>query len=133
MNNAELIIFTNGCFDILHRGHFELLEFCKSLGTVTVGINSDESVRLLKGPNRPINPLEDRIQALQSIKYVDRVVVFEEKTPLELIKKIRPNIIVKGGDYKDDQVIGREFAEVIIFPYVKGKSSSSLIDKMKLF
>ena len=94
------IVFTNGCFDILHRGHIELLKYCKSLGKVTVGINSDKSVSNLKGPRRPFFSQEDRKFMLESCKYVDDVIIFDEETPYNLIKTLKPDIIVKGGDYK---------------------------------
>ena len=90
------VVFTNGCFDILHRGHMELLRYCKSLGTVTVGINSDASVERLKGPFRPYFNQDDRKFMLESCKYVDEVLLFEEDTPYALIEKLRPDIIVKG-------------------------------------
>jgi D-beta-D-heptose 7-phosphate kinase/D-beta-D-heptose 1-phosphate adenosyltransferase len=100
------------------------------LGIVIVGINSDESVKRLKGENRPLNSLLDRVFALESCKFVDRVVVFEEDTPYELIKSLKPDIIVKGGDYVPEKVVGNELAEVRIFPYIQGKSSSIIIDKI---
>jgi D-beta-D-heptose 7-phosphate kinase/D-beta-D-heptose 1-phosphate adenosyltransferase len=127
---AEKKVFTNGCFDILHRGHFELLAFCKNIGRVTVGINSDESVGRLKGNKRPINPIEDRVFALQSCKFVDEVFVFDSDTPLALIEQIRPDIIVKGGDYLPSQVIGNELAQVIIFPYKNGYSTTEIASQM---
>ncbi len=127
---SQQVVFTNGCFDVLHRGHYELLSYCKMLGIVIVGINSDESVKRLKGENRPLNSLLDRVFALESCKFVDRVVVFEEDTPYELIKSLKPDIIVKGGDYVPEKVVGNELAEVRIFPYIQGKSSSIIIDKI---
>ena len=120
-------IFTNGCFDVLHRGHVELLKFCKSLGNVVVGINSDSSVTKLKGANRPINNQLDRKYILESIRYVDKVLIFDELTPLELIIQLQPSIIVKGGDYKVDDVVGNDISEGRIFPFVEGYSSTSLI------
>ena len=120
-------IFTNGCFDILHRGHIELLKFCSTLGEVTVGLNNDFSVKLLKGPSRPYFSEIDRKFMLESLRYVDRVVIFEEKTPLKLIKEIKPNIIVKGGDYKSDQVVGKDLAQVIIFNYIDGYSTTKIM------
>lgn len=122
------IVFTNGCFDIIHRGHIELLEFCSTLGDkVIVGLNSDKSVRLLKGQNRPINNQNDRKMLLEAIKYVDNVIVFEEETPYNLICKIKPDIIVKGGDYKAKDVVGANVAKVVIFDYVKGYSTTKSI------
>jgi len=122
------IIFTNGCFDILHLGHIELLKYAKSLGTkLIVGINSDESIKKLKGDNRPINDVKTRKIILESIKFVDEVFVFEEETPLELIKKINPDIIVKGGDYKASEVVGKNLADVIIFNFIDGYSTTKII------
>ena len=121
-------VFTNGCFDVLHRGHIELLRHCKSLGYVVVGLNSDSSVRRLKGENRPFNDEGDRKFVLESCKYVDKVVLFEEDTPLDLIKQIKPDILVKGGDYKKESVVGYDIVpETTIFKYVKGYSSTASI------
>ena len=115
------IIFTNGCFDVLHRGHIELLKYCKELGDIVfVGLNSDKSVKRLKGLSRPYNTEEDRKFLLKSIKYVDVVQVFDEDTPYNLIKKIKPNVIVKGGDYKPEEVVGNDLCEVKIFNFVDG-------------
>jgi D-beta-D-heptose 7-phosphate kinase/D-beta-D-heptose 1-phosphate adenosyltransferase len=126
------VIFTNGCFDVLHRGHIELLQYAKSLGDyLVVGINSNESVRALKGETRPINDVKDRKLVLESIKYVDAVVVFNELTPLDLIRSIKPSIIVKGGDYTPEQVIGHDLCEVRIFKYLDGYSTTSTIERMK--
>lgn len=122
------IIFTNGCFDIIHVGHIELLKYCSSLGgRVIVGLNSDKSVSSLKGPQRPVNNESSRKAVLESIKYVDQVIIFGEETPLELIRTINPRIIVKGGDYKIEEVIGNDLAEVRIFRYVEGYSTTETI------
>lgn len=121
-------IFTNGCFDVLHRGHMELLKFCSTLGRVVVGLNSDESVRRLKGTSRPIFKSIDRRFMLESCKYVSEVILFEEDTPLNLIKKIKPDVIVKGGDYKREDVVGNNICEqVIIFNYLDGYSTTQTI------
>ena len=112
---SNKIIFTNGCFDVIHRGHIELLKFCKNFGYVIVGLNSDNSVKKLKGKNRPINNEEDRKFLLESLKFVDEVIIFDQETPIELIKKIKPNLIVKGSDYIKESVVGKEVAEIIIF------------------
>ncbi len=125
----EKIIFTNGCFDIIHTGHIKLLEYCKSLGEVVVGLNSDESVKRLKGKNRPINNEEDRKFLLESLRFVDRVIIFFEDTPINLINDIKPNIIVKGGDYSINEVVGHETAEVKIFDFINGYSSTKTIAK----
>lgn len=120
-------VFTNGCFDLLHTGHIKLLKFCKTLAPsveVVVGLNSDTSVKSLKGPNRPINKQQDRKLMLESIKYVDEVLIFYELDPYNLIKLVKPDIIVKGGDYKESEVIGNDLAEVRIFDYVEGYSTT---------
>ena len=122
------VIFTNGCFDIVHRGHLELLSFCKSLGgKVIVGINSDSSVKRLKGKNRPINSEKDRAFLLENLRTVDEVIIFNEDTPERLIKSIKPDIIVKGGDYDKSQVVGKKISKVVIFEYVKGYSTTEKI------
>jgi len=132
-----MIVFTNGCFDILHLGHIELLKYAKSLGdTLIVGLNSDESVKKLKGDLRPINNELTRKTILESLKFVDSVVIFNEETPLELIKHIQPNIIVKGGDYKKDNVIGYELEkmgllEIKLFNYMPNNSTTLIIEKIK--
>ena len=132
METTKKIIFTNGCFDILHIGHISLLEHAKSLGDyLIVGINSDDSVRKLKGPNRPINKEDNRKKVLESIKYVDQVVIFNEETPYNLIKKIMPDIIVKGGDYNKENVVGKEFAEIVIFEYIKEYSTTNIVKKLE--
>jgi len=124
------LIFTNGCFDVIHLGHVRLLEFCSSLGHVIVGINSDASVRRLKGESRPVNSAATRREILLSLRYVDEVEVFHEDTPYELIKKLKPDIVVKGGDYKAEDVVGSDLAQVLIYPIVEGFSSSNLIDRV---
>jgi|TARA_Y100000034_G_scaffold106995_1_gene136139 D-beta-D-heptose 7-phosphate kinase / D-beta-D-heptose 1-phosphate adenosyltransferase len=125
------VIFTNGCFDIIHRGHIELLRYCHSLGeSVIVGINSDESIKKLKGKNRPINNQEDRKFLLESLKYVSEVVVFDEDTPYNLIKSIRPDIIIKGGDYQIEEVVGNDICKVVIFDYIEGHSTTETISRI---
>lgn len=122
------IIFTNGCFDIIHVGHASLLKYAKSLGDyLIVGLNSDKSIKNLKGESRPINKQEDRKFILESMKYVDEVIIFDDKTPLQLIKQIKPDIIVKGGDYIKEQVVGSELAEVVIFNFIDGYSTTKII------
>ena len=123
-------VFTNGCFDVLHRGHFELLKYCKSLGYVIVGLNSDTSVRELKGPSRPVFSQEDRIFMLLSCKYVDEVHIFDEDTPYNLIKQTKPDIIVKGGDYTVETVVGSDLCDVKIFNYIDGYSTTSTLSKL---
>mgnify|MGYP003138752309 FL=1 len=123
------LVFTNGCFDVLHRGHFELLKYCKSLGSVIVGLNSDASVKSLKGETRPHFSQEDRKFMLESCKYVDGVVIFNEKDPYHLIKKLKPDIIVKGGDYKPEEVVGNDVAKIKIFNYIDGYSTTKILEK----
>jgi len=125
------VVFTNGCFDIVHRGHIELLKFCKEIGDyVIVGINSDKSIKNIKGNERPINNEQDRLFLLESIKYVDEVLIFEEDNPYNLIKKIKPDIIVKGSDYSKESVIGKDLAEVIIFEKIHGYSTTKAIENI---
>ena len=128
-----MIVFTNGCFDLLHRGHVELLEYCDKIacpamgGCVVVGLNSDESVKRLKGDDRPINNQEDRKFILESLKFVYKVKIFNEDTPYELIKEIKPHVIVKGGDYKEEEVVGNDICKVRIFDYKEGYSTTDLL------
>jgi len=123
------IVFTNGCFDIIHRGHIELLKKAKEYGDILiVAINTDDSVRRLKGNNRPINTCEDRAFVLNALLFVDAVTSFEEDTPFEILNEIKPDVLVKGGDYKIEEVVGRDIVEkVIIIPFVKGYSTSNTI------
>jgi len=127
------IVFTNGCFDILHIGHVKYLQKAKSLGDILiVGVNSNESVTRLKGPERPINDEYDRAYLLASLEVVDYVVIFKEDTPYELIKKIKPDILVKGKDYEGKEVIGSDIAkEVQLIEFVNGKSTTKIIEKIK--
>lgn len=126
------IIFTNGCFDIIHRGHIEYLRKSRELGDkLIVGLNSDDSIRRLKGLARPLTKQEDRKAILESFSFVDEVIVFNEDTPYELIKKIKPDIITKGGDYEIEYVVGSDLAEVVIIPYVDGYSTTKIAEKMK--
>ena len=131
------IVFTNGCFDILHVGHIRYLSEAKSLGDIlVVGINSDESVKNLKGPSRPINSLSDRSLLLSELVCVDYVVSFKEQTPLKLIKMIMPDILVKGGDYTLDNVVGSKEVidtggKVELLKFHDGYSSTNYIDKIK--
>ena len=131
MNNLK--IFTNGCFDILHVGHIELLNYCASLGDVIIGLNSDLSVTRLKGKDRPINTEHDRKRILLNLRSVSEVVIFDEDTPLELIKYLKPDVIVKGGDYLASEVIGSELAEIRIFKFIEGYSSTLTIKKINQF
>lgn len=129
---GKKIVFTNGCFDILHKGHVSYLNSAKALGDVlVVGVNSNESVKRLKGKNRPINCQEDRAYMLSALECVDYVVIFEEDTPLELIERVKPHILVKGADYKDKEVVGSEIAEeTVLIDFIDGKSTTSIIEKI---
>ncbi|MCS7000597.1 MAG: D-glycero-beta-D-manno-heptose 1-phosphate adenylyltransferase [Bacteroidota bacterium] len=133
---GKKIVFTNGCFDILHRGHVEYLTAARALGDVLiVGLNSDASVRRLKGPNRPINNEQDRAVVLDALRAVDIVTIFDEDTPADLIRAIEPDILVKGGDYTEATVVGADFVRarggsVVIVPLVPGHSTSGLIARL---
>ena len=127
------LVFTNGVFDILHKGHLGLLKFSRSLGNkLVVAINSDESVKKIKGKNRPLNNIKKRIDSLKKTKLVDEIIVFKEKTPIKIIKKIRPDVIVKGDDYKFKEVSGKKISNVILFPKLKNISTTTIIEKFKL-
>lgn len=131
------VVFTNGCFDILHRGHVEYLAFARSLGDrLVVGLNSDRSVRALKGPGRPVNPVDDRAVVLAGLASVDAVVVFDEATPQDLIAALLPDVLVKGGDYSPDTVVGgpeviAAGGRVVIAPLVPGRSTTALLHKAR--
>ncbi len=129
---GEKIVFTNGCFDILHVGHVSYLEQAARLGKhLIVGLNTDASVKRLKGETRPLNHELDRARVLAALSCVDAVVLFGEDTPTELIKRIRPDILVKGGDYKPEEVAGREYAgEVQIIKFEDGYSTTGLLEKL---
>jgi len=131
------IVFTNGCFDVVHRGHIEFLRFCRMQGNiVVVGLNSDSSVKTIKGPDRPINNQYDRAGVLAALETVDYITIFDEPDPLNLIKKIKPDVLVKGQDWAQKGVVGTELVEsyggrVALAPLVKGKSSTATIEKLK--
>lgn len=131
------IVFTNGCFDILHKGHVAYLQAAKSLGDILiVGMNTDASVQRLKGQDRPVNSLEDRAFVLSALRSVDYVIAFDEDTPLSLIQAIMPDVLVKGGDYTIDTIVGAtevlsHGGKVEIIPFVEGKSTTSIIDAIK--
>lgn len=132
-SQGKKIVFTNGCFDILHVGHVKYLEVAKSYGDVLIlGLNADSSVRKLKGPTRPINTQDDRAYILASLESVDYVVIFEEETPYELIKLIKPHVLVKGGDYEGKEVVGQDIAdELKLVQFVDGKSTTNTIKRIK--
>ena len=128
----ETTVFTNGVFDILHKGHLHLLQEARKLGTkLIVGLNSDESVKRLKGKDRPINNLQKRAEQLSLLPWVDELIVFDQDTPYEIIKEIQPDIIAKGGDYTVETVVGNELAEVCIIPTLNGYSTSKIIEGIK--
>ncbi|HVO32972.1 MAG TPA: adenylyltransferase/cytidyltransferase family protein [Elusimicrobiota bacterium] len=126
------IVFTNGVYDLIHAGHVTLLERARRLGDIlVVGLNSDASVRRLKGPKRPMAPAGDRGLVLAALEPVTYVTFFAEDTPYELIRKLRPDILVKGGDYSKDRIVGRDLVKKVVrIPLVKGRSTSALIGKI---
>jgi D-beta-D-heptose 7-phosphate kinase/D-beta-D-heptose 1-phosphate adenosyltransferase len=136
-NLRHKIVFTNGCFDVLHRGHIEYLNFCKKQGDIVVlGLNSDSSIKKIKGPDRPINNQLDRAAVLAGLESIDYIAIFDEPDPLNIIMQVKPDILVKGQDWAEKGVIGREFVEanggkVVLAQLVEGKSSTSTIEKMK--
>jgi D-beta-D-heptose 7-phosphate kinase/D-beta-D-heptose 1-phosphate adenosyltransferase len=136
-NNKKKIVFTNGCFDILHVGHVRYLQEASKLGDILiVGINSDDSVKTLKGDERPINSEQDRAEMLCALSFVDYVAIFGEATPYQLIKKIQPDVLVKGGDYDPEQVSGKDLVEerggkLVLIPFVEGKSTTNIIKKIR--
>lgn len=135
--DSRRIVFTNGCFDIIHAGHVKYLAEAKKLGDVLfLGLNSDQSVRRLKGDSRPINSETDRASVLSALRFIDYVVVFGEDTPENIIRTIRPDVLVKGGDYKIENIVGADFVkseggEVVTIDFVDGKSTTKIIEKMK--
>ena len=134
---GDSIVFTNGCFDILHPGHLQLLSGCAELGErIIVGINADASVKRLKGESRPVNNEQVRLQMLAATLFTDAVVLFEEDTPENLIQTIRPDVLVKGGDWAIDKIVGAAFVQsyggkVKTIPYLEGNSTTAIIEKMK--
>ena len=135
--NGKRVVFTNGCFDLLHPGHIESLETARGLGDVLiVGLNSDEGVRRLKGPGRPVYPAEERAEILASLECVDAVLIFEEQTPQRVIAALLPDVLVKGGDWPGNQIVGREEVEaaggkVVRVEVVEGYSTSEILRKIR--
>lgn len=135
--HQQKIVFTNGCFDVLHYGHVHYLAQARQLGDLlVVGLNSDASVRRLKGDGRPVNPEHARAYVLAAMEMVDYVCLFEEDTPYELIAAVKPDVLVKGGDYAVDNIVGSDIVkgrsgEVVVLPFVEGFSSSLIIEKLK--
>ncbi len=134
---GKKIVFTNGCFDLLHAGHIYLLREAKKEGDILiVALNSDSSVRKIKGTSRPIYPEKERAEILASLEMVDYVVIFEETTPYQIIKELKPHILVKGGDWRINEVVGRDLVEswggkVKIVPYLSGFSTTNIVEKIK--
>lgn len=132
-----MIVFTNGCFDILHTGHLNYLERARALGDrLVIGLNSDDSVRRLKGDERPINTLNDRALMLASLMFVDAVIPFEEDTPYRLISDVLPDVLVKGGDYLAENIVGADIVtqhggKVEVLQFIDGFSTTSIIEKIK--
>ena len=136
-SNGEKIVFTNGCFDLVHRGHIEVLANTADLGDrLIIGLNSDSSIQQLKGENRPIIDENSRAILLASLQFTDAIVLFSEDTPQKLIETIVPDILVKGGDYKVEEIAGHELVienggSVILVPFIDGFSTTNIIDKIK--
>jgi rfaE bifunctional protein nucleotidyltransferase chain/domain len=131
------LVFTNGVFDLLHPGHIEVLDMARREGeALVVGLNSDASVKRLKGPSRPVRTTAERALVLAGLEAVDAVVVFDEDTPHELVKHLQPNVIVKGGDYSADAIVGADVVtarggRVVVVPLVSGQSTTSIIEKLR--
>ncbi len=134
---GEEVVFTNGCFDIIHRGHIEVLAQTADLGSkLIVGLNSDSSIQKLKSKNRPIIDEQSRAILLASFSFVDAIVLFSEETPIKLISALKPDVLAKGGDYKINTIVGHKIVQenggqVILVPFVDGFSSTAIIDKIK--
>lgn len=136
-SKGQKIVFTNGCFDILHRGHVDYLSKARSLGDLLiVGLNSDKSVQRIKGESRPIQDENSRAEILASLLFVDYVVLFDQDTPLELIEKVKPDFLVKGADYKPENIVGHEIVEekggkVVTIEFLQGYSTSKIVEKIR--
>jgi D-glycero-beta-D-manno-heptose 1-phosphate adenylyltransferase len=130
------VVFTNGCFDIIHRGHIDYLSKSADLGQkLIIGVNSDSSVKKLKGPGRPLQDEKSRLMILASLAFVDAVVLFEEETPYKLISMLQPDILVKGGDYTEDKIVGADIVKslggkVVVLPFLEGYSTTSIEKKI---
>ena len=134
ISNKKNVVFTNGCFDILHSGHIKCLQFCKRQGDIlVVGLNSDDSIKKIKGPKRPINNIDERATMLSLFDFIDYIIIFSEETPYNILKLLKPLKMIKGSDYKIENVVGSEFvSEVLLFDYIENKSSTRIIDKIKI-
>ena len=133
MSNRKGVVFTNGCFDILHSAHIKCLKYCKSQGDVlVVGLNDDNSIKKNKGPERPINDVDERATMLSLFDFVDYIIIFSDETPYSVLKLLKPLKLIKGGDYKVETIVGAEHAnEVLLFDYINNKSTSSVVNKIK--
>ena len=132
MVDGRVVVFANGCFDLFHVGHLRILSYAKKLGDyLIVGLNSDLSVQQLKGGGRPVIGQSERKEILESIKYVDEVIIFNELTPLKLIEEIKPDIIVKGEDWKGKQIVGSHIAEIKLVPLLDYYSTTEIIERIK--
>jgi rfaE bifunctional protein nucleotidyltransferase chain/domain len=129
LRRGKTVVFTNGCFDLIHTGHLKVLEHCKKKGDIlVVALNSDASVRKLKGPKRPILPLSDRGPLMAALKPVDFATWFGEDTPYQLIKRLKPDVLVKGGDWKPGSIVGADLVKKVVrIPLVKGRSTTGII------
>lgn len=136
-SEGKKVVFTNGCFDLMHRGHLHLLREAKKLGDLLiVGMNSDRSVKKIKGPERPILPAQERAELIAALEMVDYVTSFDEPDPYAVIKELRPNVLVKGGDWAKEGIAGREIVEeeggkVAVIPYLEGYSTTEIIQKIR--
>ncbi len=134
---GKKVVFTNGCFDLLHRGHLHLLREAKKLGDLLiVALNSDSSVKKIKGPHRPVLPELDRVELIAALEMVDYVTSFDEPDPYNVVRELRPNVLVKGGDWAKDKIIGAEVVEedggkVAVIPYLEGTSTTRIIERMR--
>lgn len=134
---TKSIVFTNGCFDIVHLGHIDYLSKAKDLGDILlIGLNTDDSVKKLKGANRPIKDQQERAILLASFQFVDGVILFNEDTPYDLIKKIKPDILVKGSDYKKEEIVGADIiqnngGDIITIDFLEGYSTTAILDKIR--
>lgn len=134
---GESVVFTNGVFDVLHPGHFRYLQAARAEGDhLVVGVNSDRSVRANKGPDRPINPERERAEILAALACVDAVVIFDEETPAEIVRRLQPDVLVKGADWPADQIVGRDTVEarggrVVRVPVERGYSTSAIIERVR--
>ena len=136
-SDGKRVVFTNGCFDLLHRGHVHLLREAKKLGDLLiVALNSDSSVKKIKGPNRPILSRAERAELIAALEMVDYVTAFDEPDPYKVIKELKPDVLVKGGDWAGEKIVGREIVEgcggkVAVIPYLEGYSTTQIIERMR--